>query len=328
MPKDRTLAGHTGIAVVSLALATLAYCAPNLLDTGGAQALLDVSVNELVSVRFNQGTTTVALLCEHGHVKEVQVLDAPTDSGNTTTPAVPERYRPSAQANALIARLAQLQSLRALGAPDAAHLQSFGLNDPNAPRVVVTTGERTLKLTLGRGIYGTGDVYAATDTGQAYVFAPFILHDFDRAGAALWDAHIFGEAPETTQAFDSMVLHLQAQSQTYHRGQDSQRPAVWARESSTPAEQSTQHRAVEHLLQTLRSVVFLAAAPTQPVGPPTFSIALQTVAPKGMPIVLQMFDSPTDAAVLTATGLLTPVTLSRAAARALVEAVQDVIAAP
>lgn len=320
-PHNTALRTHGLIAVMSLALAALAYCAPNLFDRHGAPLLFEGSLQAIEEVRYTAGDSQTVLLCARGHVTEVQL-----QSGMSKMPPSPTRarYRPSPEADALLTTLAPLRSLRALGQQDDAHLQLFGLSEPNAAHLHIHSGTNDAEVTLGRPLYGTQDLYARAEPFGVVVLSGASSQAFDHGAAALWDAHILG--PDRS-ACGKLVVRRGGKTCSYLRAVQEPNGA-WFGASSTGTEPSeTPAPLAGQVLSQLQTVTFVAAADAA-------EAALATAAPDFAFEMYQDGSSPTpratlqihrghDVTVIVGSYPLEPVILGEAAAAALEEAVQE-----
>lgn len=318
---DVTYRAHLLLAIMSLALAGVAYCAPNLLDRATPPVVFSATPTAMQEVRYTNADQHITLLCEQGQVAEVQV-GATNSNGAPSAPVL--RYRPSDAAQAMLARMAPLRSQRSLGQQDDAHLKSFGLIDAQAPQLHLKADDTEMTLTLGRALYGTGDLYATAPERGVFVLSPFITRDFDRDAGALWDAHVLDPKQATALR---MTVSGGGKRRSFVRSEDHAQ-GLWSPEGPQQASQAATTHLPTQLIEQLRTLVFVNATAQMPEGSPDIVVELGDDAPEHAALANLRLYAASPEPKMVASYPLTPVILGRAAADGLRDAVAELLAVP
>jgi hypothetical protein len=291
---------------MSLVLSCLAFCAPNLLDAQDAPVLLDQKAQAIDSVTLTSDQDEVRIAYRAGQATTICVSSAdPGAKGHNRV----GRYRPGPRAQQLLGRLAPLKAQRSLGLLDDTHLQSFGLKEPSLNRLRITAGTEVLELSLGRALYGSGDLYALVPDRGVFVISSLLVRDLDRLGAALWETHLIDPQRGTAQ---KLTVTQNGRSRTLERG-----------EEASPSD-----RLAHRLLQQSTALELYTAAAQAPQGEPILTLELGGAAQSdGPPAFLRLYREGVDV-VATSSDQPGPMKVPNADAAALEETAAAVLAEP
>ncbi len=311
---DRTLAVHGLLALVAAGLALWAWRAPESSADEGL-VLFEARPDEVTAVRFSDGSYDVALE-RRGQGFSVRVVD--TKSKGPGEPLPPAKVYPATpKASDLLSRVAPLHAVRGLDPVGPEQLKAFGLDAPPM-RLVVERGERKQELELGNATYGGGTHYARAG-GQLYLVKAALFADLKAGANALTDRTAMGVPKE--KAVRVIVQTAQGKKrELLQRHADDKARAFFAdpAEPDTKLEQATTW--VDRVLRTRLSDF----ATETPGGAPALSVeVLGEDGPLGM---LELWAPDGDVALVRSKAFETPLTVSKSAATAILEDLEEVLA--
>ena len=175
---DKSLLAHGTGAVLTTLIAYAAWTTPTLADADPSVVVLDVKPQQLRSIGWHDKDYDVTV------ERDGEGSRVTTRRHDPQTP--PQSFPGTAQATDLFNRLAPLHAPRDMGAQDANHLKSFGLDDSKTT-LTLQAGDSNHVLKIGNATFGNGDLYAATPEGNVYLLRSSAVATLNHGALALQD---------------------------------------------------------------------------------------------------------------------------------------------
>lgn len=319
---SKTVFVYAGLLALSLGAAWVQY-------TGGEDEvkegvlLLDAKAEQLEKVVYTSPDLTVTFEMktdDFGRYGWAQVEDRKAKAKEGEPPPEPKlsTFKTGTAADKLVEAFAPMMALRKLENVDDAQLTSFGLKEPDST-VAVTSGGKTMTLSLGGETYGTKDRYAKDQaSGVIYVIDDEPFKTLKFAGTRLPERALVAGKVET---IESVTLGVGGTNVTWtQKNKDDKAAAYWEREGATGKDE-TMSNWLDKALK-LKSTSYVQADETPAELVPAFDLTVRAAGSK--PETLQLLQGGEDwyAKSESTRGL---VKLSRGPAKDAAEDAKDVV---
>ncbi|MBC7793027.1 MAG: DUF4340 domain-containing protein [Clostridia bacterium] len=176
---DKSLIGHTVLAVAATALAFAAWNKPAHSEHEPSVTVVDGSVDRLTEVDWEDETFSVVMKRNGGQ---------PTVS--TANKKTPDEKRgindfpATAKAVETFGKLAPFMAARSLGRPDEAHTKDLGLDEPKTS-LTLKYGDKVTKLDVGSSTFGAGNFFVRAPSGEVFLVPAASLTPLKSGGSQL-----------------------------------------------------------------------------------------------------------------------------------------------
>ena len=194
---DKSLIGHTVLAIAATGLAFAAWTKPVHSENDPSVTVVDGSVERLtevdwdeenftVTIKRNGGLATVSTANKKSPDEKRQVVDFPLSKKGDET----------------LAKLAPFNASRSLGKPDEARTKELGLDAPKTS-LTLKYGDKQTKLDVGNSTFGSGNFFVRAPSGEVYLVPSAALTPLKGGGSQLVERTLFNQP---RNAVDRIVL--------------------------------------------------------------------------------------------------------------------------
>ena len=197
--RDKSLIGHTILAVVAALTAWLAWAEPALTNSGNETVVMvPGSPEELAAIRWQDDRYEVKLAREGVESFTVSVQSLQNKEGEEE-PGPAKSYPGSERAQKLFEELAPLEAARTLGVVEEGELAAYGLASPSGTLGLSFGSDEEVTIPIGAATYGSGDRYAKGPNDQIYLLKSSLLGGLRHGASAMLDRNALGIAAEDIQ---------------------------------------------------------------------------------------------------------------------------------
>ena len=309
---DKSLVGHTVLAVVAAAAAYVAWTKPSTGKNEPSIVVVAGSADRLTQVEWDESGYHVTLDNDDGKLAVTSTVKNAKDEKRNV-----KDFPATDKAKDLIKRLAPFKAQRSLGKVDGPRLKEVGLENPTQS-LVLHFGDKPVKLEVGDAAFGTGNFYVREASGEVFLVPSESIQPLRAGGAAIIERLVI---PLTREHVEQITLTAEGSSRTLVHKNAGDRAQSFFADKATPDSKIEKANTWVDAVLRLRA---LSQATEAPAGEPKLTIAVR--GDDGKERVVKIYESANETAPVVSPLFPVGVLVSKSAAETLVKDAKQVLA--
>ncbi|HSI06139.1 MAG: DUF4340 domain-containing protein [Myxococcota bacterium] len=311
---DKSLVGHTALAVVAAIAAYVAWTKPSPGKRDPSIVVVAGSADRLTQVEWDDTGFHVTVDNDDGKLAVSSTVKNSKDEKRNVS-----GFPATEKSHELLKRLAPLKAERSLGKVEGPRLKEVGLEEPKQS-LVLHFGDKPVKLDVGDAAFGTGSYYVRQSTGEVFLVPSESIQPFRGGAAGLIERMAVNL---TREHVEQLTVTSEGSSRTLVHKNAADRAQSFFADKSTP---DTKIEKASTWVDAVLRLRALSQAPEAPAGEPKLTVTLR--GDDGRERMVKVYEPANETATVVSTTFPKGVLVAKSTAELLLKDAKQVLAEP